>query len=30
MYYVGLGLTWKFGDCSPRPANVGPYCSHCE
>jgi len=30
MYYVGLGLTWKFGDCSPRPANVSPYCSRCE
>jgi hypothetical protein len=19
IYYVGIGLTWKFGDCSPRP-----------
>lgn len=32
LYYVGLGLTWKFGDCSPRPCNCAPMpCfSHCE
>ncbi len=22
MYYLGAGLTWKFGDCSPRPAGL--------
>ncbi len=25
MYYVGLGMTWKFGDCSSRPCDF----SHC-
>ncbi len=30
LYYVGMGLTWKFGDCSPRPCDyTGPCCNYC-
>ena len=30
MYYVGTGLTWKFGDCCPRPCDFGASCCNSD
>ena len=29
IYYVGLGMTWKFGECSPRPCDYASQCCNC-
>jgi long-chain fatty acid transport protein len=29
LYYLGLGLTWKFGNCCPRPCDVSTQCCNC-
>ena len=29
IYYLGLGFTWKFGDCCPRACDFNPNCCSC-